>query len=430
MSQRRKMLLTAVGVILISMMVGTVSLAAKKVTVTIWGWDIMAKSAETQAEIFQVTYPNVKINGVTMGFGDVRTKVTTSLLAGVGAPDIFFASTPIVNSYIELGGILDLTEEVMPWKDHIAKPWLDSNTGPEGKIWAFPWDAGIGTVFYRKEVFDKAGLEFPDTWQDFIDAGKKLTVDRDGDGEIDQYMLAVPSANPMVLNWYAMFAQSKGILFTNASGDVLYDSEPAIEVFQWATDLVLKHKIADVVANFFPGGSAYWAAFKKGKYVCDVRASWLAGTGPKRLGYNPEHEWRIAPMLSWEKGKKTGATWGGSGMLVPEQTKNLKETLAFVKFICVTRGSQVYNWIKYDKLPVFEPAWDIISDIPDSFFGDQKVNKIWADELKVTPGWTYGPNYSALDSAFRELLPDMLKGKVSVREALSSAKKKAESLIK
>jgi len=90
----------------------------------------------------------------------------------------------------------------------------------------------------------------------------------------------------------------------------------------------------------------------------------------------------------------------------------------------------VYNWVKYDKFPTYTPAWDIIYDIPDPFFGNQKVNKVWIDELEVAPGMTYGPNWSEIDSAFQEVAADMLSGKISVSNALAKAKKVAESLIR
>lgn len=430
MNQEKKVFFTLVGVVLISMMAGTVSLGAENVTITLWGWDIQPQSVSEQAYIFQIEHPNVKVDAVNMGYRDVQTKVVTSLLAGVGAPDIFFADIVMIGNYIKLGGMLDLTKEMMPLRDYIAETWLEGCTGPEGKIWAFPWDGGIATVFYRKEVFDKAGLKSPDTWDGFIDAGKKLTVDKDGDGEIDQYMLALTKTGGTLAAFYQMFTQSKGIPMTNASGDLLFDSEPCIEVFQWIADLALKHKIAEVVKEMGPAAPGYWDAFKKGRYVCSISGSWAAGFGLKRLGYNPEHEWRVAPWPSWEKGEKTGAIWGGSGAMIPEQTKHPKEAIAFAKFISATRGAQMYIWKKYDKFPVFTPVWDLIYDVSDPFFGGQKTMKIWIDELKATPRMTYGPYWSQIDSGIREILPDMLMGKISAHEALSLAKEKVESLIK
>jgi len=324
MNLKKKVVLAIVGIVAISMMVGAISVGAEKVTVNLWGWDIMAKSAGAQNEFFQIENPNIKINDVTMAFNDVRTKVTTALLAGVGAPEIFFSSGPMTGSYIRLGGIMDLTDELASLREYLAKPWLDNNTGPEGKIWGFPWDAGISTIFYRKEVFDKAGIKDPGawTWDEFIEIGKKLTVDKDGDGEIDQYMLAIASAGGNFTSWYQMFTQSKGLHMTNASGDVLVDDPAIVDVFQWIVDLVLKHKIAEVVVEYGSDAPAYWVAFKEGRYATEVRASWAAGFGLKRLGYNPEHAWRVASWPCWEKGKPTGGIWGGSGMMIPEQTKN------------------------------------------------------------------------------------------------------------
>ena len=57
-------------------------------------------------------------------------------------------------------------------------------------------------IFYNKEIFDAAGINVDDieTWEDYIEAGKKITQDLDGDGEIDVYMTAVPSLHWWVFN--------------------------------------------------------------------------------------------------------------------------------------------------------------------------------------------------------------------------------------
>ena len=44
----------------------------------------------------------------------------------------------------------------------------------DGKLFAAPYYAGSRLVFYRKDLYKKAGLSVPDTLQEYMAAGEKL----------------------------------------------------------------------------------------------------------------------------------------------------------------------------------------------------------------------------------------------------------------
>ena len=50
-------------------------------------------------------------------------------------------------------------------------------------------------LFYNKKLFEKAGLQPPKTWSEFVDTAKKLTKDTNGDGKIDQWGVAIEGAS-------------------------------------------------------------------------------------------------------------------------------------------------------------------------------------------------------------------------------------------
>ena len=70
----------------------------------------------------------------------------------------------------------------------------------KGEQYAFPFDLDIPALFYNKELFDAAGIEYPNdkwTWDDMLKAAIALTKDTDGDGQPDQYGFT---------NWYFHWA--------------------------------------------------------------------------------------------------------------------------------------------------------------------------------------------------------------------------------
>lgn len=58
----------------------------------------------------------------------------------------------------------------------------------DGQLMGVPFVALDSVMFYNKDLFEEAGItEVPTTWDELVDVAKKLTLDKDGDGETDQW---------------------------------------------------------------------------------------------------------------------------------------------------------------------------------------------------------------------------------------------------
>lgn len=61
---------------------------------------------------------------------------------------------------------------------------------PGGAQFAMPFDIDLNALFYNEEMFNRVGLAYPDermTWEELLETARFFTVDRDEDGEYDQY---------------------------------------------------------------------------------------------------------------------------------------------------------------------------------------------------------------------------------------------------
>jgi len=80
-----------------------------------------------------------------------------------------------------------------------------------GGIYRIPWFAMVDYMYYRKDLFKKEGLSPPKTWDEFLEIGKKLTKDLDGDGEIDQWGYVTAGKSSLLYNaWVEFLAQVGG----------------------------------------------------------------------------------------------------------------------------------------------------------------------------------------------------------------------------
>ncbi len=109
-------------------------------------------------------------------FGDTVSKFTTYLSSGYTGLDLYYLDE-FMTATFSTAGWLD------PLEGHIAPANLSAiGPGPiklstyNGHLYRVPGYSGCVVFFYRKDLFDKAGLEPPTTWNALVSAGKKLTT--------------------------------------------------------------------------------------------------------------------------------------------------------------------------------------------------------------------------------------------------------------
>lgn len=118
-------------------------------------------------------------------------------IAGGMAPDILYVNFRKSDTYIrngflypldkpEDGYLSSMTEEEVDFRIH-PKIWpVIHRKGPDGEkhVWAMPFGGALGrVVLYRKDLFDRKGVPYPDvnwTWEDMMEAAKKLTDPEEG----------------------------------------------------------------------------------------------------------------------------------------------------------------------------------------------------------------------------------------------------------
>ena len=215
-------------------------------------------------------------------------------------PDVIFTAEKAAE-FASRDTLLDLTPYIERDSEEIELsdiyPQLLENCKYKEKYYGLPVNANSDVIFYNKNLFDKAGLKYPDetlTYRKLIEIAKELTKDTDGDGRIDQYGLFVSWDYPWVLGHILKWG---GELFNPELTKCLIDSPEAIEAIRYYSDIIKKYKVSPSpitltgqsdIQLFMTGKIAM---FNCGWYVCqffkDIRGfSWDVAPVPKREG-NP-----------------------------------------------------------------------------------------------------------------------------------------------
>ena len=116
----------------------------------------------------------IKLNVETINANDIPARATSAIQSGNG-PDIIMLLNNYPNLYASSAvDVSDLAEEVGTAQGGIY-PAAQQLNKVGGKWVAMPWSVVPALIAYRKSWFDEIGVkEFPKTWQQYHEIGKKL----------------------------------------------------------------------------------------------------------------------------------------------------------------------------------------------------------------------------------------------------------------
>ena len=148
-------------------------------------------------------------------------------------------------------------------------------TTPEGQF-GLPRDLNLVGLYYNKAMFDAAGIPYPDdtwTWDTLVDVGKQLTLDKDGDGQTDQWGFYTETTD-MENYWSELVWQNGGDIVSADRTKTLLGTDEAIGGIQQLQDLIYTHKIMPPASVTAILGDA----FEQGQAAMESNGSWLVPT--------------------------------------------------------------------------------------------------------------------------------------------------------
>lgn len=156
------------------------SKSGDKVELTLGIWDENQRDAmQKMIDAYEAENDNVSISIQLTPYkgGEYRTKLEASA-GGETAPDVFWLNVLHLDSYVE-GGILDDLSDAIASsdiKDNFAET-LVNNYVRDGKNYAVPKNFDTNALWYNKDLFDQAGVEYPTddmTYDDLVALATEL----------------------------------------------------------------------------------------------------------------------------------------------------------------------------------------------------------------------------------------------------------------
>lgn len=241
--------------------------------------------------------------------------VLTGMMTAKTMPDVFYVGPEAVRNYVEDGYVADLTpllDEAGISTDDLPPGILsyyryDGNAIGNGDIYALPKDSSTFAYAYNKDLFDEAGLEYPDpehpyTYDEYVEVLQKLTKDTNGDGQPDQWGASFADIFMMY-----QFIWSNGASFCSDDyKTVTIDTPEFIEAVQAYVDLTLKYGVTPTVEQDSSlGPYQRWIAGQTAFYAC---GTWDVASFMDKKTFEPNWDLCAFPVMS------TGIsyTWNGT----------------------------------------------------------------------------------------------------------------------
>lgn len=406
----------------------TAAAPAEKQTVK---WMVWGSSAgwEQKINILNETYPeyaekyDIQVEVGGKGDVEVAQKLRLALSANTNIPDIVQFNYGGMLGFAAMGVLEDLTGFMAPYKDEYLAGALKLVTYQD-KIIGFPVALKSKLWYYRKDMFDQAGIDPAQirSEDDFINAGKKLK-------EVFPNS-RIWNIGPNIAGYnLGMVLIGNGGKFYDENGNYIVSQDPGVrKAFTFFKRLVDE----DIVLNISDFTPDWEKAFADSSLASTLNASWFAGNSYLPV-YAPDQagKWAVA---QWPEvaGSKGGSDSGGALSCIPAKAAHrdaAKDILLKITFDPTLR-EKIFE-VQPEQLPLTTAGMkEPIYNKTNPYFGDslaeQRIISLDADHFKL---FNYSPASSLEFTLMNQYLNLYLSGNQSLDEILANAEKDLKSQI-
>jgi multiple sugar transport system substrate-binding protein len=310
---------------------GVTSQAPVSITYMEWGDPAELDVWKAIVSDFEAANPNIKVDVQVSDWDSYWTKLKT-LLAANSSPDVFAMDAPLYLDYQSRGSLLNLQPYIDKnpgMLDDVFPNTLEAYKTPEG-YFGLPRDFQTITVFYNKDMFDKAGVAYPKagwTYDDLRATAKALTKDTNGDGTIDQFGYVIDPWD-MEPGWSEIIWAYGGDIISADHTKTLIGEPKARQAWQFLYDMMRVDKtIPDPNTTGQYGGDL----FLSGNAAMMAMGHWAVPSYSEAA-----FKWDVVPMPAGPAGQATSVN--SAGFVVGKDSKHPDAAFAFIKFVLSEAG--------------------------------------------------------------------------------------------
>lgn len=312
----------------------TPAASGEQVTIKVAHWDSYTEpSTQMLVDGFEAANPNIKVELIDIASGEYSNKLTVMLNGGNDLDVVWVKDPDNTPSIAERGQLEDLTPYIEKDGVDIAAMNGSDALKLDGKQVALPVSTGFYVLYFNKDIFDAAGVDYPGndmTWTEFEELAKKVTS---GEGNDKKYGALFHTWQACVQNW-AVQDGKHTILDTDYSFMKPY--------YEMALRMQDEGTVMDY-STLKTGNIHYSSVFMEGQCAMMPMGSWFMSTMiEKTKAGETSVNWGVA-TLPHPDGVEAGWTVGSTTpMGVSAGSKYKDAAWEFVKYCSGEEGAKIY----------------------------------------------------------------------------------------
>ncbi len=288
--------------------------------------------AEHLVTQWNADHPGIQVLVQPLPAGQSSEEVLLAAIVAGTTPDICSNIWPgIMSDFIRARGVLrldDFADFDSLLRSRVPAEMIDRFRAVDGGLYQIPWKTNPIMMLYNRGLFRAAGLDPPPrTYSEFLAGAAKLTVDRDGDGQLDQwagYRRPIPIWHERRFDYYAFYIGASG-------GKTLFEGDQ-IRVDTAASSAVFSFFRSVYKNRYFPLTTFQSSPILSGKIATEFVGPWQIGWLEENAP--PGFEYGFAPLPLPDDYEGPAYTFGDfKNIVIFADTKYPQESWEFARYL-------------------------------------------------------------------------------------------------
>jgi len=373
-------------------------------TVEVWA---MGNEGEVLGELaarFEEENPDVTVDVTAVPWESAHDRIATAI-AGGETPDITMLGTTWVGEFAATGAFEPTPDDLVDEDSFFEGSW--NTTVVDDVAYGVPWYVDTRVLYYRTDLAEAAGVEAPETWDEYQAFAKALQ----GQGATSG--VSLPPGGFDSWQYVTPLAWQQG-------GDILDGDTFTLDSPEW-------QEAFEFYASFFEEGISEPVRLEGGeieqKFISGEVGSFFSGPYHVSLLLEQggeEFADKFAVAMVPGADSRTSFT-GGGNLAVFDDSDNRDASWKFVRWLSQPETQVEWYDISTD-LPSVQSAWD------DPVFADDPYLSVFGEQLTDSKAPPAIPTWAQVSAVIDQELEKVTRGETSVEDAIATVQQQAESI--
>jgi ABC-type glycerol-3-phosphate transport system substrate-binding protein len=411
-----------------TLLLASQSLAQPTTTISIWT-RLAEEAAKPMFDAFEEAHPGIDLEVEYIPGGKNHINKLIAAVAAGNAPDMVTLDVVATEAFARLDALKPL-DDILSQNPVVAPHTFPSGPLATGRFdgvqYAIPFGGDASAIAYNRDLFEEAGLDPdnpPQTWAEFNEAARKLTFDRDKDGQTDVYAIQFVPSQPWLTTfyWLPYFWMAGGEVNDRDAMQFTFNSEAGVRALSHLMDLHLVHGVVPPSAIGAQASADNQLEFLQGRVAMIFDGQGII----QRVNRDfPDFNLGIMPHPRPAAGDPMMSFAGGDNLAIMAGIPDEELQAAIEVLTGLTSVDNQRVWFE-------SSAWIPVRKelLEDPFYDDHPLQRVYLQSYLAAHAPPQTSHYVEVQQYLRDAFEKVAYGMMDAKQALDEAKSRADQLV-